>query len=77
MSERDELAAVEVRRVRRKQLVNAVVHGSSRSWASTGRRWPAVLAGLVMAMILVLGAGVTQVVRNQLAQNRQQQTQQK
>lgn len=75
MPELDELAALEVRRVRRRQLINAVVHGSARSWTTGTRRWPMVLAGGALAVLVILGVGVTQVVRAQLAETRQSQTQ--
>jgi hypothetical protein len=67
---RDDVALVEVRAVHRRQVVNAVVHGSSRSWTSARRRWPAVLAGLLLVVVALLAVGVVEVIRDQVAAGR-------
>jgi hypothetical protein len=69
VSEADEAALVEINAVRRRQLVNAVTHGTTRSWTSVRRRTPALILGLVLAVVVLLGVAVTQVVRAQLAAN--------
>jgi hypothetical protein len=74
MSTRDEDGLLEVRAVRRQQLTTAALHGSSRSWMSRRRRLPAVIGGIVLAGAIVLGVGITQVVRAQVATNKPQPT---
>jgi hypothetical protein len=59
--------------VRRARLVSAFTHGRQRSWADTRALSPAVLTGLLLAVAIAFGSGVTVVVRDQLAETRAQQ----
>lgn len=70
MSELDEAALVEINTVRRRQLVNAVAHGTGRSWTSARRRLPALVLGLVLAVLVLAGVAITQVVQGELANRR-------
>ena len=44
--------------LRRRQLRSALVHGSTRVWRERTRVWPAVIAGVVMAAVIVAALAV-------------------
>jgi negative regulator of sigma E activity len=44
--------------LRRRQLQAAMLHGSGRSWRQRSRVWPAVVAGLAVAAVVVAVIGV-------------------
>ena len=69
MSTRDDDALLEIQAVRRRQLATAALHGSTRSWMSGQRRWPAALAGILAAALILLGVGITSVVRAELSKS--------
>lgn len=51
--------------MRRRQLRSALLHGSTRTWREHPRVWPAVLAGLIVAAVIVAAMGVTGAFRQQ------------
>ena len=59
--------------VRTARLVSAFTQGRRRSWAERRSLTSAVLVGVLLAVGVAFGSGVTVVVRDQLAQNQAQQ----
>jgi hypothetical protein len=49
---------IESESLRRRQLRSALLHGSGRMWRERCRIWPAVLAGLVAAAVVVAAIAV-------------------
>lgn len=45
--------------MRRRQLRSALLHGSTRTWREHRRVWPAVVAGIIVAAVIVAAMGVT------------------
>ena len=45
--------------MRRRQLRSALLHGSTRTWRERRRVWPAVVAGIIVAAVIVAAMGVT------------------
>lgn len=44
--------------LRRRQLVSALLHGSTRTWREQRRIWPAVVGGIVVVAVVVAVFGV-------------------
>lgn len=44
--------------LRRRQLVSALLHGSTRTWRESRRIWPAVVGGVVVVAVVVAVFGV-------------------
>lgn len=74
MSRDDEL--LQQHAVRQARLVSALLHGRRRSWAQRRGVAASVAGGLVLALGISFGAGVTVVIRDQLAQTRAEQKRQ-
>jgi len=45
--------------MRRRQLRSALLHGSTRTWREHRRVWPGVVAGIIVAAVIVAAMGVT------------------
>lgn len=55
--------------LRRRQLVSALLHGSSRTWREHRRIWPSVVAGVVVVAVVVAVFGVLKAVRSSDSDN--------
>jgi len=58
--------------MRRRQLRSALLHGSTRTWREHRRVWPAVVAGIIVAAVIVAAMGVTGAFRQQQENEEQQ-----
>ncbi len=59
--------------MRRRQLRSAMLHGSRRTWREHPRTWPAAVAGLVAAAVIVAGLAVSQALDKTMENERQQE----
>lgn len=59
--------------LRRRQLRAALLHGSSRTWRERRRAWPGVVAGIIVAAVIVAGIAVYGAFRKQKEINEEEQ----